>query len=117
MLFKSREDLTTLPSSTDEMNMLVSLSFIIILFFWPQPRHVQVSRPGIQPGPQLWTAPQLQQSQILNPLYHTDIFFLSLTEYTSMEQQECSCLVGGSSSTMLYNADIYICVCVCVSIY
>ena len=36
--------------------------------FWPHPRHMEVSRPGIESELQLWLTPQLWQHHILNPL-------------------------------------------------
>lgn len=38
------------------------------LFFWPQPRHLEVSGLGIEPVPQLQSVPQLQEGQIPNLL-------------------------------------------------
>lgn len=44
-----------------------ALSFIY--FLWPCPQHMDVPRPGIESELQLQPTPQVQQCQILNPLY------------------------------------------------
>ena len=41
-----------------------------LLFYWPHPWHVDVSRSGTKLAPQLWSEPQQWQHWILNPLHH-----------------------------------------------